>query len=109
MKGKMIGLYGNEIELLETHGPPAFLGFSNCNKLFVMEHIQAAQALKCNCYVGSQFPVIPGLSYEATKQRNVDFDKQVNGNSKHCPGDGICAPGGKRSRKEWCNECDKIV
>lgn len=105
MKGKMIGLYGNEIELLETHGPQAFIGFSNCNKLFVMEHIQAAQALKCNCYVGSQFPVIPGLSYEVVKQRTTDFEKQVT----QCPGDEICVSGGTIGRIEWCSNCNKIV
>lgn len=105
MKGNLIGLYGREIELLETHGPAAFNGFGNCNKIYVMQHIQAAQALRCKCYVGKQYAVIVGLTYDETKQRNIAFDKQVNG----CPGDAICAVAGSRSRKEWCGNCDKIV
>jgi hypothetical protein len=69
-----------------------------------------------NAVVGKQYPSAPGLTpaQSANIFKTVDYSSGgVNSKppviEKKCPVDDVCSEGGRRSRKVWCNDCNKII
>lgn len=62
-----------------------------------------------NCRIGRQYPVPYASGIHPGGFRYHWFETAGEPHVRDCKETEVCSLGGKRSRKEWCGDCDRIV
>jgi hypothetical protein len=128
---KEINLYNAENELLEAHATKVFRSSPTLD-MMVAKGLQqderyaaafrAREAARQNCKVGKKHETLNGITplqmraifkkdyvmgVARLQRQGIVSHKFLRelvglGDGNECPGSGLCAPAGQRSRKEWC-------